>query len=308
MFICSLYEINKMSNTNTTKSKKILYIIISSIIVILIAILIGTVYIEDNSLNIIDEQKLYIFYFYVGQADCTLIVNNGGTMLIDGGNEADSQNIIDYISNLGITKLDYIIATHADSDHIGGLDKIIQAFDVTNIFMPNTDKELNALTEIIEIASDRISVPSKNDIFYIGNSECTVVSIDDETQENVTTNNSSIVIQLDYNEISCLFMGDAETEVENSIIWEDIDVLKVAHHGSNDSTSSEFLDATKPEYSIISVGINNKFGHPSEETLERLKQANSVIYRTDEDGTIILISDGESYYFEFDETSLDGNV
>jgi len=102
-------------------------------------------------------------------------------------------------------------------------------------------------------------------------------------------------------------MGDAEKEVEESRKWEDIDILKVAHHGSKFSTTKEFLEDTKPEYSIISVGARNDYGHPDNDVLDRLKGANSDVYRTDLDGTIILISDGENYRFEFDKRSLDGN-
>lgn len=102
-------------------------------------------------------------------------------------------------------------------------------------------------------------------------------------------------------------MGDAEKEVEESKRWEDIDILKVAHHGSNSSTTQEFLETIKPEYSIISVGTRNDYGHPDGDVLNRLKELNSVVYRTDLDGTIILISNGENYRFEFDKRSLDGN-
>lgn len=226
-------------------------------------------------------------------------------MLIDGGNEADSQNIIDYIRRLGIKKLDYVIATHADGDHIGGLDKIIEAFYIDNVYMPKTDKETKELTELKNVAKDKIMIPKQEQNFYIGNAKCTIMHIDDATR--VSDNNSSIVLQLDYGETNCLFMGDAETEVEDDVLWEDIDVLKVAHHGSNSSTSLSFLEMTKPEYSIISVGINNNYGHPSELALNNLIKVNSTVYRTDKDGTIILISNGNNYYFEFDKTSLDGN-
>lgn len=147
--------------------------------------------------------------------------------------------------------------------------------------------------------------PTASDYFYLGNSKCTILNSGDTSK--VSDNNSSIVIQLDYGETSCLFMGDAETEVEDNVTWNDIDVLKVSHHGSNDATSQSFLETILPEYSIISVGANNSHNHPSSETLERLNDINSTIYRTDVDGTIILISDGTDYYFNFDKTSLDGN-
>lgn len=289
------------------KKKHIFNKIIGFIIIILLCAFLGLLsYFQSKPLIDINEDILTVYYLDVGQADCTLIVNNGQTMLIDGANEADSSLIIKYLKKLGVSKLDYVIATHPDMDHIAGLDKLILAFDAECIYMPittKTNKEMNELYQVIE--NRTVINPTASDYFYLGNSKCTILNSGDTSK--VSDNNSSIVIQLDYGETSCLFMGDAETEVEDNVTWNDIDVLKVSHHGSNDATSQSFLEAVLPEYSIISVGANNSHNHPSSETLERLNDINSTIYRTDVDGTIILISDGTNYYFDFDKTSLDGN-
>lgn len=170
--------------------------------------------------------------------------------------------------------------------------------------MPNTDKDIKELSELQKVAGNKIITPSKDTVFYVGNVKCTIVHIGDATE--IDENDSSIVLEVDYGETNCLFMGDATEQVESSIQWNDIDVLKVAHHGSNSSSSLPFLEQVKPEYSIISVGENG-YGHPREELLERLTKVNSTIYRTDKNGTIILVSDGNDYYFKFDKTSLDGN-
>lgn len=289
------------------KKKHIFNKIIGFIIIILLCAFLGLLsYFQSKPLIDINEDILRVYYLDVGQADCTLIVNNGQTMLIDGANEADSSLIIKYLKKLGVSKLDYVIATHPDMDHIAGLDKLILAFDAECIYMPitiKTNKEMNELYQVIE--NRTVINPTASDYFYLGNSKCTILNSGNTSK--VSDNNSSIVIQLDYGETSCLFMGDAETEVEDNVTWNDINVLKVSHHGSNDATSQSFLEAVLPEYSIISVGANNSHNHPSSETLERLNDINSTIYRTDEDGTIILISDGTNYYFDFDKTSLDGN-
>ena len=254
----------------------------------------------------IHEDILRIYYLNVGQADSTLVINNGETMLIDGGNEADSPLIIQYIKRLGISKIDYIIATHPDSDHIAGLDKIILAFDVGCVYMPITNKSNKEMNELYNAIEDKNVIhPNASDYFYLGNSKCTILNSGDTSK--VSDNNSSIVLQLDYGETNCLFMGDAESEVEENVTWNDIDILKVSHHGSKDATSLTFLEKVKPEYSIISVGKDNSHNHPSNETLSNLNAVNSTIYRTDENGTIILTSDGTNYHFDFDETSLDGN-
>ncbi len=289
------------------EKKNILKKIIGFIVIILLCAFLGLLsYFQNKPLIDINENILRVYYFNVGQADCTLVINNGQTMLIDGGNEADSENIINYIKKLGISKLDYVIATHPDADHIAGLDKIILAFDIGSIYMPITNKSNKEMDELNDaIKGKNVINPTVSDYFYLGNSKCTILNSGDTSK--VSENNSSIVLQLDYGETNCLFMGDAENEVEENITFSDIDILKVSHHGSNDATSLTFLETTKPEYSIISVGKDNSHNHPSNETLDKLNEVNSTIYRTDKDGTIILISDGASYYFDFDKSSLDGN-
>lgn len=289
------------------KKKNIFNKTIGFILIILLCIFLGLLsYFQNKPLINIHEDILRIYYLNVGQADSTLVINNGETMLIDGGNEADSSLIIQYIKRLGISKIDYIIATHPDSDHIAGLDKIILAFDVGCVYMPITNKSNKEMNELYNAIEDKNVIhPNASDYFYLGNSKCTILNSGDTSK--VSDNNSSIVLQLDYGETNCLFMGDAESEVEENVTWNDIDILKVSHHGSKDATSLTFLEKVKPEYSIISVGKDNSNNHPSNETLSNLNAVNSKIYRTDENGTIILTSDGTNYHFDFDETSLDGN-
>lgn len=289
------------------KKKNIFNKIILFILIILLCTFLGLLsYFQNKPLINIHEDILRIYYLNVGQADCTLVINNGQTMLIDGGNEADSPLIIKYIKRLGISKIDYIIATHPDSDHIAGLDKIILAFDIGCVYMPITNKSNKEMNELYNAIEDKTVIhPTESDYFYLGNSKCTILNSGDTSK--VSDNNSSIVLQLDYGETNCLFMGDAESAVEENVNWNDIDILKVSHHGSKDATSLTFLEKIKPEYSIISVGKDNSHNHPSKETLSNLNAVNSTIYRTDENGTIILTSDGTNYHFDFDETSLDGN-
>ena len=289
------------------KKKNIFNKTIGFILIILLCIFLGLLsYFQNKPLINIHEDILRIYYLNVGQADSTLVINNGETMLIDGGNEADSSLITQYIKRLGISKIDYIIATHPDSDHIAGLDKIIFAFDVGCVYMPITNKSNKEINELYNAIEDKNVIhPNASDYFYLGNSKCTILNSGDTSK--VSDNNSSIVLQLDYGETNCLFMGDAESAVEENVNWNDIDILKVSHHGSKDATSLTFLEKVKPEYSIISVGKDNSHNHPSNETLSNLNAVNSTIYRTDENGTIILTSDGTNYHFDFDETSLDGN-
>ncbi len=287
-------------------SNKIILFLILLILLIFIGVLASIIKPNQPATTSTDD-TLKIYYFDVGQADCSLIISNCEAMLIDGGNEADSYNIINYLKGLGIKNLNYVIATHADDDHIGGLDKIIQAFPTKVVYMPYTNKNSKELTEMKNVAQDIISTPNQNDVFYVGGAKCTIVHIGDA--RIVSENNSSIVIEVDYGETSCLFMGDSEKEVEKDkeINWNDIDILKVAHHGSNSSSTLEFLETTKPEYAIISADSSKSYEHPHTEVLNNLTTIQATIYRTDQEGTIILNSDGRKYYFTFDKTSLDGN-
>lgn len=275
------------------------------------------IYFQNKPEIDINEDILRVYYFDIGQADCTLIVNNGETMLIDGGNEADSQNLIKYIKKLGVKKLNYVIATHPDTDHIAGLDKVIKEFNIGSVYMPITNKDNKEVRELCNVLVDkRVINPEPQNKFDLGNTKCTILNSGNNTIDNgISDNDISIVLQLDYKNASLLFTGDAGANVElgtdrkdeDKIIWKDIDILKVSHHGSNTGTTEEFLNQVKQEYSIISIGIGNKYGHPNKEVLDRLNNIDSKVYRTDLDGTIILISDGENYRFEFDKRSLDGN-
>ncbi len=287
-------------------------------IVVLIMLLMFGIYIQSNNktnignqkINIsVDDSKLNIFYFYVGQADCTLIINNGKTMLIDAGDKTDGKLIANCLKQLGIEKIDYLIGTHSDDDHIGGMINIVNNFEIQNLYMPQ--KEANNQSYIELKKNINIQKIEINDIVKIGEATAIVKWVDNE--EKYSDNNSSIVLQLNYKDKKYLFTGDIETKVENELIkqntLEEIDVLKVAHHGSNSSTSEKFLNAIKPKSVIISSGSTyNKF--PNVECLKRiLKLVNKEsIFITERDGTIWITSDGITVdnIQKLNEINLDG--
>lgn len=298
-------------------NKKEKSFILVGIFVLIILLMVG-IYIQSNEktnignqkINIsIDDSKLNIFYFYVGQADCTLIINNGKTMLIDAGDKTDGKLIANCLKQLGIKKIDYLIGTHSDDDHIGGMIDVVDSFEIKNLYMPQ--KEANNQSYIELKKNINIQKIEINDIIKIGEATAIVKWVDNE--EKYSDNNSSIVLQLNYKDKKYLFTGDIETKVENELIkqntLEEIDVLKVAHHGSNSSTSEKFLNAIKPKSVIISSGSTyNKF--PNIECLKRiLKLVNKEsIFITERDGTIWITSDGITVdnIQKLNEINLDG--
>lgn len=258
-------------------SKKEKSYILIGIIALIILLIFGIYFQSNNKTNIdnqkinitIDNSKLNIFYFYVGQADCTLIINEGQTMLIDAGDKTDGRLIENYLKQLGIEKIDYLIGTHSDDDHIGGMMDIINNFEIQNLYMPQ--KEANNQSYVEFRKDTNIQKVEINDIIKIGEATAIVKWVDNE--EKYSDNNSSIVLQLNYKDRKYLFTGDIETKVENELIkqnaLETIDILKVAHHGSNSSTSEKFLNEIKPKSVIISSGSTySKF--PNIECLKRI--------------------------------------
>lgn len=243
-----------------------------------------------------NNQNLKAYFFDVGQADSILVMNEEQTMLIDAGNNEDGDVLVQNLRTLGVEKIDYLIGTHAHEDHIGGLDDIIKNFEIGMIYMPNVQTNTKTFEDVLDAVALKnlaIATPNINDNFLIGKAECTVLAVDSNDEE---LNLSSIVIQMKFDGITYLFMGDAETEVEEKILQESnsnnknikANILKVGHHGSNTSSSEKFLKAVSPEIAIISVGRDNSYGHPSSLIIDRLEQIGSQICRTDEVGNIFI--------------------
>lgn len=242
------------------------------------------------------EEKLSVYFIDVGQADSILVINKDEAMLIDAGNNEDGQAVVSFIKEKGIAKLNYVIGTHPHEDHIGGLDDVINSdIEIENVFMPKIQTNTKTFEDVLDAVENKnlsITAPNKGDNFKIGESNCQVMT--DSILDKNNLNLSSIVIRLEYGNNSFLFMGDSEEENEKTMIWPKTDVLKVGHHGSNTSTSESFLNQVRPDYAVIMVGKSNNYGLPKEKIIERLKNVNAQIYRTDEMGTIKITSDGNN--------------
>lgn len=257
----------------------------------------------------LENDNLNILFLYVGQADSTLIKLKDKVMLIDAGNNEDGVNISNFLKSEGISKIDYLVGTHADEDHIGGLDDIVNELEIGKIFMPKIGEDAKNYQNVVKAAKKKnleIENPKIGDKFTINDANCEIMSVQNEG--DYSENNSSIVIQMNYGKTKYLFMGDAEKETENSRKWEKVDVLKVGHHGSNTSSSESFLEQVRPYYAVIEVGKNNSYRLPNKYTISRIEKIGATILRTDTNKTSFYIkSDGNEISESEVKIDLDGN-
>lgn len=258
--------------------------------------------------NVSNNKELNIYFLDVGQADSILIQEENKVMLIDAGNNADGDNLVKYLEKLNIKDIDVLVGTHPHEDHIGGLDNVINYANIGKIYLPDVTTTTKTFEDVLFAIKNKdytITIPKIGEKFSLNNMNFEILYTGTNEKD---LNESSIVIRLDYFNTSYLFMGDAPKSVEKKIINKNIqvDVLKVGHHGSSYSTSSNFLDKVNPKYAIISVGKNNKYNHPKEEIIDLLNKKNIMIYRTDLDGTIKLVSDGNNINIEKIKTEIDG--
>ncbi|MGN0158367.1 MAG: ComEC/Rec2 family competence protein [Brotaphodocola sp.] len=247
------------------------------------------------------ETGLAVHFIDVGQADSALVLCDGKSMLIDGGNAADSSLIYSYLKDLSVDYLDYIVCTHAHEDHVGGLSGALNYAKIGTALAPVTDynsKVFKNFVKYVEEQGMEITVPTAGDSFALGSARVDVLGPINPSDD---PNNTSIVLKVTYGDTSFLFTGDAEREEEQDILDAGYPlkstVLKVGHHGSDTSTSYPFLREVMPEYGVISVGKGNSYGHPTEDTLSRLRDADVTVYRTDELGHIVCVSDGTNVEF-----------
>lgn len=257
--------------------------------------------------EVLPGEALQVHFLNVGQGDSILIQSpNNKWMLIDGGAKGEGNNIVTYMRELGVTKLDYVVATHPDADHIGGLISVLNSISIKEFIDSgkiHTSQTFEEMLSLIEVKNIKYTLPSTGDmIAFDSEVKLEVLHANQEANDN---NDASLVLKLTYGEVSFLFVGDAGIELENEILRDNVDVqatiLKAGHHGSNTSSSAGFLQAVNPEVTILSYGEDNKYGHPHIEVTNELKAIGSEIYATAEVGHIIVNTNGIDYNVNGDE-------
>ena len=251
---------------------------------------------DKTSVSTFSGDTLRVNYIDVGQGDSIFIqLPNKETMLIDAGEAYEVDNVINYLNNLGIKKIDYVVGTHPHTDHIGGLEEVINTFDVGAIYMPKVSSNSKTFEDLLTTISNKgLKVKTaKSGVVVLSEDNLKLEFIAPNSDNYSNLNNYSAVLKLTYLDNTFLFMGDAETLSEDEITSDvDADVIKVGHHGSDSSSSVEFVKKVSPEYAIIMVGEGNSYNHPYQSIIDRYESVGAKVLRTDLDGNIVCDSDG----------------
>lgn len=241
------------------------------------------------------EGELEVHMIDVGQADSILFVQNNYTALIDCGTRTTGKDVVQYLKELGITKLDFVFGTHPHDDHMGGMYDVITNFEIGKIVIPKVKKNQVTsnwylkLMNQIETGGYEVEYAELGNAYELGKAIMKVIGPITLPESNL--NNYSTVLKVSFGEMDVILTGDAEKNVEKEIIATgenlDAEILKLGHHGSDTSTSDEFLNKILPQYALISAKVGNKYQHPIKSTMDNLKERNIIVYRTDENGTVV---------------------
>lgn len=252
---------------------------------------------QDESGRQLDTfSTMEVHFIDVGQGDATLIMCDGDAMLIDAGDNSKGTLIQNYLQKRGVDELDYLVLTHPDSDHIGGAAVVVSKFDIGMVFMSDYEKDNKTYKNLLQALEDKTltwSTPEVGATYQLGSAEFTILAPNDTYSD---PNDASIALLLENGEDSFLFTGDAEEKAEMDILKNGLsiqaDVYQVGHHGSKTSSCPDFLDAVMPNAAVISCGEGNSYGHPNAQTMNSFRERGILVYRTDEQGSIVATSDG----------------
>lgn len=246
--------------------------------------------------------EAYARYFNVGQGDAAVFVWDGGAVLFDAGTNDSEDKLVSYLRAMGVDRLDAMVLSHPHDDHIGGADAVLHACDVGEVIMPSSsgdEEDEEALFAAVEDEGCPLYEAKAGDVYEFGDVKVEILSPLSYTGD---ANDDSAVAVLTFGKMRFMFTGDIESGGEAALLNAygadalDVDVLKVAHHGSSTSTREDFLEAVSPDIAVISCGVDNDYGHPHAEVVERLESHGVEVMRTDMDGAVTVYTDGESVY------------
>lgn len=295
----------------SSSSKYLLVFFVISIIFALLWHIPKNLFKKDENFNYVDNAKTTVHFIDVGQGDCELIICDGVSVLIDAGEKFKGSTVVKYLKSCGVKKLNYVIASHAHTDHIGGLLSVLDYFEVDKIIMPKVSKSLIPTNSIYRsflerIKNKKISVEKakRGDSFNLGEGKLKIIGPIREDYEKL--NDTSVGALFSYNGINFLFCGDMEREAEQDVLnsGQNIkaDVFKLNHHGSKTSNTNQFIAAIKPRFCVLEAGKNNSYGHPHIKVLNTLKE-NGVkkLFRTDQNGNIMFYVENKKLYYKVDK-------
>ena len=259
-----------------------------------------------------ENAPLQVHFIDVGQALSVLVECDGQFMLYDGGNVDDGSLVVSYLQQQGVEELQYVFCSHAHEDHVGGLAAALAYFPAHHVYAPVTEADTKCFRDFVKYTQQQglaVEVPAAGTVWQLGSATITQLG---PVAQYSDTNDTSLVLRLDYGSTSFLLTGDMEADAERDLVNtganQKADVLQLGHHGSSTSTSYIFLNSVLPEMGVISCGVNNKYGHPHEETLSILRDAGVDVYRTDLLGTITIGSDGQNYTVGTEHTATDAQL
>ncbi len=286
------------------KRNKVVGILLSIILLLAAGVLNNETFFqvqEEENVVTGEEGNLEVHFLDVGQGDATLMIQDEYAMLVDGGDNLHGWQVAEYLHYLGIDHLKYVIATHPDMDHIGGLDIVLQNISCDMVLMPECEKDTYSYQGLMQVLKEKDLKPIQpepGDVYELGTAKFTILAPLDN-YENV--NDNSIAFRMIHGKNRFLFTGDAEHDAEEDMIRAgrtlSADVYKVAHHGSRGTNTELFMLSVRPKYAVISCGEGNEYGHPHSRVLNLLRLLRTKVYRTDEQGTIVAFSDGEKVTF-----------
>lgn len=249
-----------------------------------------------------EGSEMAVHFIDVGQGDCALLQTPQGSVLIDCGSKEYGDDVVAYLKSQGVDTLEYLIFTHPHEDHMGCAAYVMENINVKNVIMNDRDSTTNYFEEALDVIETKkipTHLANPTDVYTVGALQLRILGPYSSRFSSEDTNNSSIIIHATYGNRAFLFTGDAEEDGEEELLEHhrgelDCDVFSAGHHGSRTSNSQALLQAASPQYVVISCGKDNSYDHPHKEALEVFNNVGATVYRTDELGSIIFVTDGES--------------